>query len=163
MQKETFIAPFQIIGISVRTSNQENLSTSVGAVGQAAIDIPALWNQFISKNVLEKIPNKISSEIYSIYTNYEGDHTQPYDTILGCKVSSLDNIPEGMIGQAFEGGTVAKFTSKGNLEDNIIYKKWLDIWDTDLDRSFTADFEVYGQKSLDRANAEVDIFVAIKE
>ncbi len=153
MQKET-IAPFQIIGISVRTSNQDN---------QAATDIPALWNQFISDNIMGKIPNKVDSEVYSIYTNYEGDHTQPYDTILGCKVSSLDDIPKGMIGQAFEGGKVAKFTSKGNLEDNIIYKKWLDIWEMDLDRTFTADFEVYGQKSLDRANAEVAIFIAINE
>jgi predicted transcriptional regulator YdeE len=162
MQKET-IAPFQIIGISVRTSNQDPRSTSAGVVGQAAIDIPALWNQFMTEGVLENIPNKIDSEIYSIYTNYEGDHTKPYDTILGCKVSSLDNIPKGMVGQAFEGGKVAKFTSKGNLEDNIIYKTWLDIWTVDLDRTYTADFEVYGAKSMDRANAEVDIFVAIKE
>jgi predicted transcriptional regulator YdeE len=153
MQKE-IIAPFQIIGISVRTSNQDN---------KAATDIPVLWNQFISEKILDKIPNKINTEVYSIYTNYEGDHTKPYDTILGCKVSSLESIPSGMIGQAFEGGKVAKFTSKGNLEDNIIYKKWLDIWNTDLDRTFTADFEIYGAKALDRANAEVDIFIAINE
>jgi predicted transcriptional regulator YdeE len=153
MQKET-IAPFQIIGIYVRTSNQEN---------KAAIDIPALWNQFMSENVLENIPNKIDTEIYSIYTNYEGDHTEPYDTILGCKVSSLDNIPEGMVGKAFEGGKVAKFTAKGNLEDNIVYKAWLDIWNVDLNRTYTADFEVYGAKSMDRANAEVDIFIAVSE
>ena len=153
MQKET-IAPFQIIGISVRTSNQEN---------KAAIDIPALWNQFISENIMDKIPNKITSEVYSIYTNYEGDHTQPYDTILGCKVSSLDNIPEGMIGKAFEGGKVAKFTAKGNLEDNIVYEAWLDIWGVHLNRTYTADFEVYGAKSMDRTNAEVDIFIAVSE
>ncbi|CAA6809217.1 MAG: Predicted transcriptional regulator YdeE, contains AraC-type DNA-binding domain [uncultured Aureispira sp.] len=153
MQKET-IAPFQIIGISVRTSNQDN---------QAATDIPALWNRFMTETILEKIPNKIDAEIYSIYTNYEGDHSQPYDTILGCKVSSLDHIPEGMLGKTFEGGKVAKFTSKGNLEDNIVYKTWLDIWKTDLDRTYTADFEIYGAKSLDRANAEVDIFIAINE
>jgi predicted transcriptional regulator YdeE len=153
MQKET-IAPFQIIGISVRTSNQEN---------KAAIDIPALWNQFISENVLDKIPNKIDTEVYSIYTNYEGDHTEPYDTILGCKVSSLDNIPKGMVGKYFEGGKVAKFTAKGNLEDNIVYKAWLDIWTVDLNRTYAADFEVYGAKSMDRTNAEVDIFIAISE
>lgn len=153
MQKET-IAPFQIIGISVRTSNQDN---------QAATDIPALWDQFMSDNIMDKIPNKTSTEVYSIYTNYESDHTKPYDTILGCKVSSLDNIPKGMVGQAFEGGKAAKFTSKGNLEDNIIYQTWLDIWNADLNRTFTADFEVYGAKSMDRANATVDIFVAINE
>lgn len=153
MQQET-IAPFQIIGIAVRTSNQEN---------QAAKDIPALWNRFISENIMEKIPNRTGLEVYSIYTNYEGDHTQPYDTILGCKVSTLDEIPEGMIGQAFEGGKMAKFTSKGNLDDNIIYQTWLEIWNTDLDRKFTADFEIHGPKSMNRANAEVDILVAIHE
>ncbi|WMX16663.1 GyrI-like domain-containing protein [Aureispira sp. CCB-E] len=153
MQQET-IAPFQIIGIAVRTSNQEN---------QAAKDIPALWNRFISENIMEKIPNRTGLEVYSIYTNYEGDHTQPYDTILGCKVSTLGEIPEGMIGQAFEGGKMAKFTSKGNLDDNIIYQTWLEIWNTDLDRKFTADFEIHGPKSMDRANAEVDILVAIHE
>ena len=59
----------------------------------------------MSEGIAEKIPNKIDQSILSIYTNYEGDHTQPYDTILGCKVSSLQEIPEGMVGQSFNGGT----------------------------------------------------------
>lgn len=147
------IAPFQIIGISVRTTNEN---------GQAASDIGSLWEKFMTEGISEKIPNKLSEEIFSIYTNYESDHTKPYDTILGCKVSSLENIPEGMVGQAFDGGTFAKFISKGDATKGVVYQSWLSIWDTDLDRLYTSDFEVYGDKAKDFSNAEIDIFVAIK-
>lgn len=147
------INPFQIIGISVRTTNEN---------GQAALDIGSLWEKFMTEGISEKIPNKLSEEIFSIYTNYESDHTKPYDTILGCKVSSLENIPEGMVGQAFDGGTFAKFISKGDATKGVVYQSWLSIWDTDLDRLYTSDFEVYGDKANDFSNAEIDIFVAIK-
>jgi len=147
------LPPFQVIGIAVRTTNEN---------GQAAQDIGSLWQRFMTDRVLQNIPNKVNSEILSIYTNYESDHTKPYDTILGCKVSSLDNIPIGMIGQAFEGGTYTKFLSKGDVTKGVIYKTWLDIWNTDLDRLYTADFEVYGQKAQNLTDAEVEIFVATK-
>ena len=150
----TKIEAFHIIGISVRTSNEN---------GQAGQDIGQLWNKFMSEGVLQKIPNKISDEILSIYTNYESDHTEAYDTILGCKVSSLDIIPDGMISQSFEGGTFAQFLSKGDATKGAVYNSWVDIWNTDLDRLYTADFEVYGEKAQNPSDAEVDIFVAIKK
>lgn len=150
----TKIEPFQIIGISIRSSNEN---------GQAAQDISQLWARFLSEGILQKIPNKISNEILSIYTNYESDHTKPYDTILGCKVSSLDTLPDGMIGQSFEGGTFAQFLSKGDFTKGAVYNTWVDIWNTDLNRLYTADFEVYGERSQNPSDAEVDIFVAVKE
>ena len=148
------IEPFQVIGISIRTSNENNQTTS---------DIGSLWARFMIENILQKIPNKISDAILSIYTNYESDHTKPYDTILGCKVSSLDEIPVGMVGQSFEGGTFAKFVSKGDVTKGAIYNTWVEIWNTNLNRLYTADFEIYGEKAKDPSNAEVDIFVAIRE
>lgn len=147
------IKPFQVIGISVRTTNEN---------GQAASDIGSLWGKFMTENILQKIPNKISNDILSIYTNYESDHTKPYDTILGCKVSSLDMIPSGMVGQSFAGGAFAKFLSKGDATKGAVYHTWVEIWNTDLDRIFTADFEIYGEKAQNPADAEVDIFVAVK-
>jgi len=147
------LLPFQVIGVSVRTTNEN---------GQAATDIGSLWNRFMTEKVLQNIPNKVSSEVLAIYTNYESDHTKPYDTILGCKVNSLDEIPDGMIGQAFEGGTFAKFLSTGDITKGVIYKTWVDIWNSDLERLYTADFEVYGQKARNISDAEVEIFVAVK-
>lgn len=147
------IEPFKVIGISVRTTNENN---------QAATDIPELWNNFISKNVLESIPNKINNTIYSIYTEYESDHTKPYTTLLGCKVTDLNTIPDGMMGKSFEGGKYLKLSTKGDLMNDLVINKWLEIWQMDLERRYTADFEVFGEKAQNPADAEVDILIAIK-
>lgn len=147
------IQKFSVIGISIRTTNEK---------GQASIDIPALWNKFMAEGILEKIPNKFDNSIYCIYTEYEKDHTKPYTTILGCKVSTLNNIPNGMVGKTFEEANYSKQIAKGNIMQGIVFNEWLKIWNSDLQRTFTADFEVYGEKAQNPENAEVDIFVAIK-
>jgi predicted transcriptional regulator YdeE len=147
------IQKFSIIGMSVRTTNEN---------GQSGEDIPALWNRFMTEGIAAKIPNKIDNALYCVYTEYEKDHTKPYTTLLGCLVSSLDIIPEEMNGKTIEKATYEKFTAKGNLQENIVYKEWMKIWNSDLDRSFTSDFEIYGEKAQNPETAEVDIFIAIK-
>lgn len=145
---------FNIIGISVRTTNEN---------GQAGTDIPQLWNTFFTQNILDQIPNKIDNTIYSIYTDYEKDYTKPYTTILGCRVNSLDSIPEGLTAKSFDAENYKVYTAKGKLSDGIVYNEWAKIWNSDLDRrTYIADFEVYGEKAQDPDNAEVAIFVGIK-
>jgi len=143
---------FSVIGISVRTTNEN---------GQAAKDIPALWNTFMSEGIAAKIPNRISPDIICIYTDYEKDHTKPYTTILGCVVENLDRIPEGMKGKTIENSNYVKFTAQGKLSEGIVYNEWLKIWQSNLERTFTCDFEVYGQNAQDSENAEVAIYIAI--
>jgi predicted transcriptional regulator YdeE len=152
MEKQT-IAAFNIIGIALRTTN---------ANGQSGKDIPALWEQFMSKGLLEKIPNKMSNDIYCMYTDYEKDHTKPYTTILGCNVASLEIVPEGMVGKYISGGKYLKQVAKGNILEGLVFNAWLKIWNSDLQRLFTADFEVYDARTANPIDAEVDIFVAIK-
>lgn len=151
--KNVKIEPFKVIGIAVRTTNEN---------GQAGKDIPVLWEKMINEDILNLIPNKIDHTIYSIYTDYEKDHTKPYTTVLGCKVENLDNIPEGMVGYSFDGGNYLKFTAKGDLSKNLVINEWIKIWNMDLGRIFTADFEVYGEKAQDPSDAEIDIFIAVK-
>lgn len=146
------IKKFNIIGISVRTTNEN---------GQSGQDIPALLKKFIGEGIAEKIPNKISNDIIFVYTDYEKDHTKPYTTILGCPVEGLDLIPAEMTGKTIEGVHYEKFVAKGNLTEGAVYKEWIKIWNSDLDRSFTSDFEIYGEKAQNPENAEVDIFIAI--
>ncbi|QGK76286.1 GyrI-like domain-containing protein [Flavobacterium sp. SLB02] len=147
------IQKFSVIGISVRTTNEN---------GKSGEDIPALWNKFMSEEIQRKIPNKVSEDIFCIYTDYEKDHTKPYTTILGCKVESLDVVPENMIGKTIESANYEELIAKGNLAEGLVYNKWLEIWNSDLDRSFTADFEVYGEKTQNPENAEVDIYIALQ-
>jgi predicted transcriptional regulator YdeE len=147
------ISAFKVIGISIRTTNENS---------QASQDIPALWNHFIAQGIIEQIPNKIDNSIYCIYTDYEKDYTKPYTTILGCKVENLDIIPHGMVGKVFEGATYKKYTAKGNILQGLVYNEWTKIWNSSLDRAYTADFEVYGEKAQNPESAEVDIFVAVR-
>lgn len=150
--KITSVNAFKVIGIAIRTTNEN---------GQAAIDIPQLWNRFLSEGLIARIPDQLSNDIYNIYTDYELDHTKPYTVLLGCKVNSLDIIPEGFTGKSFEGGNYTTFTAKGRMDDGIVYQEWLKIWNSDIPRVFTADFEVYGPKAQDPENAEVEIFIAV--
>ncbi len=146
------ITAFTIIGISVRTTNKDE---------QAAKDIGELWKKFMSEGILDKIPNKIDTTLYSLYTEYDGDYTEPYTTLLGCKVSNLESIPEGMVGKSFDGGNYVKFIAKGDLTKGVVYQSWMKIWKTELDRAYTVDFEVYGEKAQDSENAEVPIFISV--
>lgn len=146
------IDSFSVIGISVRTTNENN---------QAAQDIPKLWQKFMSENVMEQIPNKIDQTLYCIYTDYEKDHTKPYSTLLGCKVANLEQIPVGMIGKTFSTASYQKHIAKGNLMQGIVFEAWLKIWNLDIPRAYTADFEVYGEKTKNPNDAEVDIFIAV--
>ncbi|WP_271424620.1 GyrI-like domain-containing protein [Aequorivita sinensis] len=148
------IEPFNIIGISIRTTNEN---------GQASKEIAELWGKFMSESILEKIPNKVDKEIYSLYTDYESDHTKPYTAILGCKVENLDNIPSGMVGKSFSGGTYTKTTAKGDLMQGLVVNQWSKIFEMELDRTYDADFEIFGEKAQNPSDAEVDFYVGIKQ
>jgi predicted transcriptional regulator YdeE len=145
------VQPFLVIGIAVRTTNEN---------GQAAKDIPLLWQQFMAEGMANKIPAKEDDSLYCIYTDYEKDHTKPYTTILGCRVTSLQSIPEGMIGRTITGGNYTLHTAKGNILQGMVFDAWVKIWNSNSPRVYTADFEVYGSKAANPEQAEVDIFIA---
>jgi predicted transcriptional regulator YdeE len=115
----------------------------------------------MTENIASAIPNKIDDAVYSVYCRYESDYTAPYTTLLGCKVSSIENIPDGFDYIEIANGNYKQFEAKGNLMEGVVYKKWVDIWNTNLPRAYTTDFEVYDEKSADPNNAMVDIFIAL--
>ena len=148
------IEDFNIIGISMVTTNKN---------GQSIKDIGTLWQRFQKEQIASKIPNIISGEVYSLFTDYESDFSGKYLTIIGFKVSDLDTIPNGMIGRAFTGGSYKKFTAKGEMPQAIA-KTWQTVWSEDktLKRRYTVDFEVYGPKSQKGVDSEVDIYIAVE-
>jgi predicted transcriptional regulator YdeE len=125
---------FNIIGIEVRTTNNN---------GQGVIDIGGLWQKFVN-------------------TEYEGDYTQPYTTLIGCKVKHLEDIPVDMRGMTFNYGAYRKFIAKGSIP-TCVGNAWNEIWNTNINRAYTQDFEVYSEKAHNPNNAEIDIYVAIKD
>ena len=147
---KTNLSTFQIVGIGIRTNNQ-----------RASQDLGGLWGKFISQNISRKIPNKDSDEIFSIYTDYESDHSGDYTTIIGYRVNSLENIPAGMVSKEILSTDYQVFTAKGKFPE-AVQQTWGKIWNSNLERSYQTDFEVYGAKSQNMNDAEVEIFISVK-
>ncbi|MND93274.1 Bacterial transcription activator, effector binding domain [compost metagenome] len=144
---------FDIIGISIRTTNEN---------GDGARDIADLWQKFIREGILNLIPNKLDDTVYCLYTDYESDYQKSYSVMLGCFVSSLERVPDGMFGRSFEGGKYVRMSTKGNLSDGIIVSKWNEIWAMNLDRTYIVDFEIFGSNAQDPVNAQVDFMIGVR-
>ncbi len=147
------VSEHQIVGISMRTSN---------AAGQAGTDIPGLWQKWMSENCIESIANKKGSDVYCIYTEYEGDHNEPYTVVIGCEVSSIENLPAGFRSVTIQSGDYAMYESKGNILEGVIWQTWDKIWKEDLDRTYQTDYEIYGAKAQNPTDATVEIYVGLK-
>jgi len=138
------------IGFELKTNNQE-----------CSLAMPSHKDQFFSQNIPAKIPNKINGDILALYTDYEGDYTQPYSWILGCEVSSLDQIPEGLVGKMIPESTYAVFTTLGRFPEGLI-AAWEAVWRSNLSRAYTSDFEIYRADFDPEKNPEVKVYIAMK-
>lgn len=149
----TSIQKFYVIGISIRTTNEN---------GQSAIDIETLWTKFWDEDIQNQIPNKINNDIYAVYTDYETDHTGPYTAIIGLPVNSLENIPDGFVSTTIERSVYKKFISKGKMPETVV-NTWMEIWqDNTLNRTYTTDFTIHGKKYYNGDKAEVETYISVK-
>ncbi len=145
------VPSMNIVGIECRTINTPD---------RAPIDIGKLWERFYTEKVFDKIPNKTSNETLALYCDYEGDYTKPYSVVIGCRVDSFEQLPEGLVVKTLPATSYAVFKAIGKHPDAVI-KGWNTIWQTELKRTYTGDFEVYGE-GFQKDPAEVDIFIAIQ-
>jgi predicted transcriptional regulator YdeE len=137
------------IGLELRTNNQECSAT-----------MPAHKERFFGENIPAKIPHRTDGNTLALYTSYEGDHTKPYSWILGCEVSTLDEIPPGLVGKVIPASTYAVFTTEGRFPEGLI-AAWQAIWKSGLPRTYTSDFELYRPDFDPLKNPEVRVHIAI--
>lgn len=143
-----------VVGIECRTSNLPEAGP---------YDIPKHWEKFYNDNILEKIPHKISLEIVALYCDYEGDYTKPYSLVIGSAVHSLDEIPDGMVAKIIPSSSYAIFKAIGEHPKALI-ESWGQIWQqADLKRTYTGDYEVYGERFFSQSPQEIEIYIAIED
>lgn len=152
--EEVTLDAFTVVGISVRTTNQDHKSQG---------DIAKLWESFFLNGIVQTIPNKVSDDIYCIYTDYESDYTGEYTTLIGYKVSGLEGIPtnKNLIIKDFPACKYYKYISEGELP-YAVGKTWAHIWQSDIDRAYVADFDIYGEEAKDPKNAKITTYLSIK-
>lgn len=153
MEKTVQLSGFNLMGISIRTSNAE---------GQAAKDLGALWQHFFAEDISSRVPNPISQEMFAVYTAYESDYRGPYTAFIGLKVDEIDELPEGLESLQITGGKFLQLEATGDPRTSIA-KAWVDIWarEDSVKRRYAADFEVYGEKSNQNKDSIVEIFLSI--
>ncbi|TQR11013.1 GyrI-like domain-containing protein [Psychrobacillus soli] len=89
-----------------------------------------------SKTWEEFLKNQVQGNIYAVYSNYESDYTGDFDFLIGTEEKhGDDNI-------SIENGEYYIWEVKSK-DLSGVGKAWSDIWNSDLPRAYTTDFEVY--------------------
>lgn len=148
-----------VIGLETRTSNAEE------AAGNG--NIAKLWGRLQSDPFLSQIPNRADSHILAVYSNYESDKDGPYTYLLGAKVSSVKQVPPGMVARTIVPGTYAMFTAEGGSPAELTVSLWKRIWSLEkpdqLHRAYKTDYEVHYTVPDNSANTHVDVYIGIND
>ncbi|MDD4692194.1 GyrI-like domain-containing protein [Eubacterium aggregans] len=134
-----------VVGLSATTGNND---PKMGEI------IGNLWKKLYEGGVYPQINNKVDDHAIGLYSDYTGE---TYCVTVGTAVSAADN-PE-LARKIIPAGRYARFLIRGDMVQAVV-AAWSAIWEMDLDRSFTGDFEEY--LSPDPVNGEIAIYVALK-
>jgi CubicO group peptidase (beta-lactamase class C family)/predicted transcriptional regulator YdeE len=150
---------FTVIGIAARTSNAKEM-TPDGVIGKQ-------WMRIFQEGWIGKIPNKADASIIAVYTDYAGDHNGDYTYLLGARVTSDAEVPEGMVAKKIPGGKFAVFTSDKGPAPQVVPAIWIKINSLPQnavggDRLYRGDYETYDERAHDPQNLQVDVYVGIK-
>ncbi len=147
------LPPFRLIGLSLahKTTN---------ANGQSGKDCGHLWQQFEQGNYRETIPGKITDAVYAVYYNYDGDYQQPLSYFIGGKVKAGTSVPVGLDELIIPGGNYKLIEARGKMP-GCIADAWQQVWQSDINRAYGYDIELYDQRSKDWNDATVDLFVSV--
>ena len=148
--EQVTIDKFNITGISVRTTNQNN---------QSHHDLNQLWQHVFNSGILHRIPGKKNNKIYCIYTDYKSDYQDEYTAIIGVETDIDIVMPDELTRVQIKKGNYIKYEETGKIPD-IVMNLWQNIWKSNLKRKYTTDFEVY--EEMDSAdNTNVKVFIAV--
>lgn len=144
--REQTIPAFNVVGVQIRTNNAEAMDT-----------IGPLWGRVMTEGLIQKIPDPADQQLIAVYSNYESDHNGAYDYTIGRRVNAIGEIPEGMAHVKFSETRYAIVTARGEMPEAVV-KTWVEIWEADLPRAFTTDFEVHDFENPD----QVEIWLSVK-
>lgn len=147
------VEPIDVIGVELRTTNDNC---------RAFEDIPPFWESFMKNNMVTKIPNKQSDDVYAIYTNFENqgkNNKGMYSLIIGCAVKTGTKNSEGFAKVKIPTGQYRIFPVPKSRPDKV-GEVWQDIWAIpDSEKKnwrFECEFERY------HPSGDIDIYIGLK-
>ncbi len=130
MQKQQ--RPQTVVGLQQRISS-----------GTAFEEIKNHWEHFETAD----FPLEERGDLVAIYSDYEGDETQPYNLTIGYFVD-VDKAPEGWTLKQIPAANYGHIHADGPIPDSIV-SAWQKVWQSSWNRSFQYDYEVYGEQGID--------------
>ena len=143
--------PMLVMGIETRTTNEN---------AQAPKDIAPLWGRFYRENIQSQIPNQKTGEVLGLYCEYEKDHTKPYTLVAGCEVTLAGDTPPGFVLKHVPAAKYAVFEIHGKFPQAVL-DVWQWLWQGNLRRTYTGDFEVYPLGFHPNENPDLLLYIAI--
>jgi predicted transcriptional regulator YdeE len=117
--------------------------------------IEALWGAFRSNDLRAKVGADASAEIYCVYHDYEGGFMDPYRMTIGYRTSSA-TVPEGLHCADVPKQSVIVYDVKGPQPQSLI-SQWQAIWNSKLNRSYRADYDIYDATDPEAVSVRVGI------
>ncbi len=152
-------ASFDVVGISARTTNKAEFEGNGVIAG--------LWQRFFAEQIYAKVPHRADNNIMALYCEYASDKDGAYTILLGVRVTRVDEVPAGMVVHHVPAQQYAVFTTEKGQMPGIVVDAWQKIWAQetagDLKRAYHTDYELYDERSSDPQNAQVAIYIGIKE
>ncbi|MCZ8534325.1 GyrI-like domain-containing protein [Psychrobacillus psychrodurans] len=105
-------------------------------------------SSIFSKKWEEFLQNKVNSDIYAIYSNYESDFTGEFDFMIGTEEMAGEDSITIDNGEYY----VWEVESK---DLNGVGMAWKEIWESDLPRAYKTDFEIY------KTNGSIAIYLSV--
>lgn len=125
--------------------------------------IPAQWDRFSHRR--GEVEGAIPDVFYGVCVDDTTGTDRGFFYIAGMGVTSLDRVPEGMVGLTVPGGTFAVFTHKGPITSfsntvQAIWKEWLPA--SGLKPTGAPDYELYDKRfRMESPDSEVDVYVPV--
>lgn len=136
-----------VVGIELKTSND-----------RAFKEIPLHWQKFYQESILDKIPNKVSRDVFAVYTNFqnEGKNNEGiYSFVIGAQVKNFDQVPPTFASTVIPKSKRHVFKVPAGHPEKV-GEKWQEIWKADIQKTYIADYERYPE------SGDIGIFVGVK-
>lgn len=158
----TELPVIKLIGITARTSNTQEMNLETSKIGAT------MQKFFVGGMQAQILGRKNPGTVFAVYTNYESDEHGEYTYFSGEEVNDFENIQQGFETLLIPTQTYVKFTSSPGKMPAICIDMWQNIWkmnaaDLGGQRSYIADFEVYGERSQNPEQAVLDIYIGIQK
>jgi predicted transcriptional regulator YdeE len=134
--------------------------TAIGLTAEVRNDNPStiggLWERFYQTDILAVLPKGTDRRVHCIYHGYTGNHLDPFKMTIGYVVSRDAECPDGLEVVRVPPQPVIIFEAKG-IQPATLVGCWQTIWQTDIDRAFVADFDIYDPNQPDCVTVMVGI------